>query len=178
MITSDALVGIRHSKPVFLMIDTELTHIDESGASRMVAVGKKQITERFARAKALVRMQPATLQKILDGNMPKGDVFAAVRIAGIQGAKQTSTLIPLCHPLALDAVSITVTSDPPDVVRIESYCSIQARTGVEMEALTAVTIAALTLYDMVKAVDRSITITSVCLLEKSGGASGHFLADQ
>ena len=154
-----------------------LSHFDESGASRMVDVGAKPETERIARASALVRMQPATLNLIRDKQISKGDVLEIARIAGIMGAKKTPDLIPLCHPLALTSVKIQFSFPSEDSVRIEAIAKVFARTGVEMEALTAVTVAALTVYDMCKAVDRAMVIESVRLEEKEGGKSGHFVRD-
>lgn len=154
-----------------------LTHLDEEGAARMVDVGSKAVTQRSATAQALVRMQPATLALIVDGKLPKGDVFAVARIAGIQAAKKTSELIPLCHPLMLSAVQVELVPEAPDTVRITATCRLNAQTGVEMEALTAASVAALTLYDMCKAVDRGMLVQDLRLLEKSGGKSGDFHAE-
>ncbi|MCE9562910.1 MAG: cyclic pyranopterin monophosphate synthase MoaC [Planctomycetes bacterium] len=154
-----------------------LSHFDESGASRMVDVGAKPETERIARASAVVRMQPATLNLIRDKQISKGDVLEIARIAGIMGAKKTPDLIPLCHPLALTSVKINFTFPSEDSVRIEATAKVFARTGVEMEALTAVTVAALTVYDMCKAADRGVVIESVRLEEKDGGKSGHFVRE-
>ncbi|MBA4191391.1 MAG: cyclic pyranopterin monophosphate synthase MoaC [Planctomycetaceae bacterium] len=156
---------------------SSLSHFDESGASRMVDVGAKPETERIARASAVVRMEPATLTLIRDKRMSKGDVLEIARIAGIMGAKKTPDLIPLCHPLALTSVKILFSFPTEDSVRIEAIAKVFARTGVEMEALTAVTVAALTVYDMCKAVDRAMVIESVRLEEKEGGKSGHFIRD-
>jgi len=152
----------------------ELTHFDEEGASRMVDVGAKPITARYARASALVRVQPATLRRIRSRNLEKGDVLEVARLAGITGAKRTADLIPLCHPLPLDSVSIAFDFPDDCTIRIEAETRVEAKTGVEMEALTAAAVAALTVYDMCKAVDRQITIESLQLEEKSGGRSGHF----
>jgi len=154
---------------------TPLTHFDDSGASRMVDVGAKPVTAREARAAGLVRMAPETLRCILDRKIAKGDVFEVARLAGIMAAKKTAELIPLCHALGLDSVTLTLTAIDERQVRIESTVRVQARTGVEMEALTAVTVAALTIYDMCKAIDRSMTLGPFELLEKSGGKSGHFV---
>jgi len=156
---------------------SSLSHFDESGASRMVDVGAKPETERIARASAVVRMQRATLNLIRDKQISKGDVLEIARIAGIMGAKKTPDLIPLCHPLALTSVKIHFSFPSEDSVRIEAVAKVFARTGVEMEALTAVTVAALTVYDMCKAVDRAMVIESVRLEEKEGGKSGHFVRD-
>lgn len=151
----------------------ELTHFDSSGASRMVNVGKKEITERMARAQAFVSMEPATLKLIQDQQLAKGDVLEVARLAGIMATKQTQNLIPLCHSLGLDSASIDYEFVDERRVRIEAQVSNHGRTGVEMEAMTAVSIAALTIYDMCKAVDRWMAIGPMELLEKSGGKSGH-----
>lgn len=151
----------------------ELTHFDSSGASRMVNVGDKEITERFARTQAFVSMQPSTLKLIQDRQLAKGDVLEVARLAGIMATKQTQNLIPLCHSLGLDSASIDYEFVDDRRVRIEARVSNHGRTGVEMEAMTAVSIAALTIYDMCKAVDRWMSIGPLELLEKSGGKSGH-----
>lgn len=151
-----------------------LSHFDESGASRMVDVGAKPETERLARASAVVRMQPATLALIRDRKVAKGDVLEVARLAGIMAAKKTAELIPLCHPLPLTSVTLDFSFPADDSVRIEATAKVFGRTGVEMEALTAVSVAALTVYDMCKAADRAMTIESVRLEEKDGGKSGHF----
>jgi cyclic pyranopterin monophosphate synthase len=153
-----------------------LTHLDSQGRANMVDVTDKAPTCREAVAEARVRMLPATLAMIADGNHPKGDVFAVARIAGIQAAKRTSELIPLCHPLLLTGVKVELQAEGIDCVHILARCKLAGQTGVEMEALTAASIAALTIYDMCKAVDRGMCIEAVRLLEKSGGASGHFRA--
>ena len=160
------------------MTQPELTHFDQNGATRMVNVGEKPVTLRVARASGRVRMLPATLQLIQDRKVAKGDVFEVARLAGIMGAKRTADLIPLCHPLPMDAVSIEFEILDEATVGIESRVSVTARTGVEMEALTAVSAAALTIYDMCKAVDRAMSIESICLEEKSGGRSGHFIRSE
>ena len=154
-----------------------LSHFDESGAARMVDVGDKAETHRFARASALVRMQPATLALIRDKKLSKGDVLEVARLAGIMGAKKTADLIPLCHPLPLTSVKLDFTFPSDDSVRIEATAKVFGRTGVEMEALTAVSVAALTVYDMCKAADRGMTIEAVRLDEKDGGKSGHWKHD-
>ncbi len=154
-----------------------LTHFDETGASRMVDVGAKPETERFARASALVRMQPATLALIRDKAVAKGDVLEVARLAGIMAAKKTADLIPLCHPLPLTSVKLHFSFPTDDSLQIEATAKVFARTGVEMEALTAVSVAALTVYDMCKAADRGMTIALVRLEEKDGGNSGHFARD-
>jgi cyclic pyranopterin phosphate synthase len=153
---------------------TDLTHFDEHGASRMVDVAEKAVTQRFARASGLLRMQRQTQQLIRDLRISKGDVLQVARLAGIMAAKRTSDLIPLCHVLPLDAVSVSFEFPDDNSIRIESQVRVTARTGVEMEALVAVSVAALTVYDMCKAVDRAMSIESLHLEEKSGGQSGHF----
>ncbi|MDX1944444.1 MAG: cyclic pyranopterin monophosphate synthase MoaC [Pirellulaceae bacterium] len=153
---------------------SELTHFDESGASRMVDVAAKPITERVARASGLVHMQAATLQRIQARDLAKGDVLEVARLAGIMAAKRTGELIPLCHPLPLDGISLQFGFPDAQTLAIEATVRVTARTGVEMEALVAVSIAALTVYDMCKAIDRGMTIDRVQLEEKSGGRSGHF----
>ncbi len=156
---------------------SELTHFDEQGASRMVDVASKQVTERIATAQAVVIMQPETLRRIQDKAFAKGDVLQVARLAGIMGAKQTSQLIPLCHPLALEGVEIAFEITSETTIRIVATVKTTAKTGVEMEALTAVTTSALTIYDMCKAIDRGMEISSVCLLAKSGGRTGVFTRD-
>jgi cyclic pyranopterin phosphate synthase len=151
----------------------ELTHLDEHGAARMVDVGEKPQTARRAVARALVRMDPATAARVAAGDAPKGDVLGTARIAGIQAAKRTGELIPLCHPLPLDHVDVDAEVDAETgTVTITAEARVTARTGVEMEALTAASVAALTVYDMVKGLEKGVEITSVVLLEKSGGRSG------
>ncbi|HEK1007107.1 TPA: cyclic pyranopterin monophosphate synthase MoaC [Pseudomonas putida] len=154
-----------------------LTHLDSQGRANMVDVTEKAVTEREAIAEARVRMLPQTLQMIVDGEHPKGDVFAVARIAGIQAAKKTSDLIPLCHPLMLTSVKVELSADGADAVRIVARCKLAGQTGVEMEALTAASVAALTIYDMCKAVDKGMVIEQVRLLEKLGGKSGHYKVD-
>lgn len=144
----------------------------------MVDVSAKASTVRAARADALVRMQPATLDAVLDGKMAKGDVLAVARVAGIQGAKRTAELIPLCHPLALANVSVEFAREAEDGLRILTECKATGATGVEMEALTAASIAALTVYDMCKSADRGITIECIRLTHKSGGKSGAWNAGE
>ena len=143
----------------------------------MVDVSAKASTIRVARAEAKVRMRPATLDAVLDGKMAKGDVLAVARVAGIQGAKRTAELIPLCHPLALTSVSVDFLRDADDGLRILTECKVTGATGVEMEALTAASVAALTVYDMCKSADRGITIESIRLTHKSGGKSGVWNVD-
>lgn len=157
---------------------TNLTHLDESGAAHMVDVTDKTVTEREALAEAWVTMQSVTLDMIIAGEHPKGDVLATARIAGIMAAKKTHDLIPLCHALNLTSVKVTLSpGEDSRSVRIEARCKLAGRTGVEMEALTAASVAALTIYDMCKAVDRGMEITGLRLLEKKGGRSGHWQAD-
>lgn len=151
-----------------------LTHIDDNGAARMVDVGEKEVTRRSASAQAVVSMQPETLSLILSGGMPKGDVFACARIAGIMAAKRTWELIPMCHPLPIEGIEMKITPISDTDVRIVSTLRCTHKTGIEMEALTAASVAALTLYDMCKAVDRGMVIRDVMLLRKSGGKSGDF----
>lgn len=151
-----------------------LTHIDDNGAAHMVDVGEKEVTRRSASAQAVVSMQPETLSLILSGGMPKGDVFACARIAGIMAAKRTWELIPMCHPLPIEGIEMKITPISDTDVRIVSTLRCTHKTGIEMEALTAASVAALTLYDMCKAVDRGMVIRDVMLLRKSGGKSGDF----
>ena len=151
-----------------------LTHLDAHGHANMVDVTDKALTQREAVAEARVRMRPQTLQMIVQGGHPKGDVFAVARIAGIQAAKKTSDLIPLCHPLLLSSVKVLLQAEGQDCVQITASCKLAGQTGVEMEALTAASVAALTIYDMCKAVDRGMVIEQVRLLEKLGGKSGHY----
>lgn len=155
-----------------------LTHIDDKGDARMVDVSDKPATTRTATASGFISMRPATLELMNSGNAPKGDVLATARIAGIMAAKRTHELIPLCHPLALSKVVVTLEpSEAPCGVRVTAEVKTSGPTGVEMEALTAVSVACLTLYDMLKAVDRGMTIEDIRLLEKSGGRSGDFRAE-
>ena len=155
-----------------------LTHLDSQGRANMVDVSDKAQTVREAVAEALVRMRPETLQMIAQGDHPKGDVFAVARIAGIQAAKKTSELIPLCHSLMLSKVTVEFTLNAEQgLVYIETCCRVTGQTGVEMEALTAASVAALTIYDMCKAVDKSMSILKVQLLEKTGGKSGHYVVE-
>ena len=153
---------------------TQLTHFDAAGSAAMVDVAGKPETERLAVARGRVVMAPATLALIAEGRAGKGDVLGIARIAGIMAAKKTSDLIPLCHPLMLTKVSLDLIISTPDTVEIEAAVRVTGRTGVEMEALTAVTVAALTVYDMVKAVDRGMRIEGVHLALKEGGKSGRF----
>ena len=149
-----------------------LTHLNERGEASMVDVSAKPSTDREARAQALVRMSPESLQAILTGGAAKGDVLAVARVAGIQAAKRTSDLIPLCHPLALAKVAVEFEPEGDSTLAVNSLCRVTGQTGVEMEALTAVSVAALTVYDMLKSNDRGMTIEKVGLVAKSGGKSG------
>src|SRR5438270_7751729 len=152
----------------------DLSHFDERGQSRMVDVGNKPITERMARASSQVRMAAATAALIRDRRLAKGDVLEVARLAGIMAAKRTGDLIPLCHPLPLTGVTVDFSFTADDLLRVEATARVFGRTGVEMEALTAVGVAALTVYDMCKAVDRVMTVERIRLEEKSGGRSGTF----
>ncbi len=150
---------------------TRLTHLDEAGQARMVDVGGKPETARSATASGRIRMTPAALEAIRDGSGPKGDVLAAARIAGIMAAKRTGELIPLCHPLALDAVTVDFAFED-NAIRATARASLTGKTGVEMEAMTATSITLLTIYDMAKAIDKGMVIEDVRLIEKTGGKSG------
>jgi cyclic pyranopterin phosphate synthase len=154
---------------------TGLTHIDDEGHARMVDVGEKAETRRAAVASGRIRMDGTTLAAIREGNAPKGDVLGPARIAGIMAAKRTSELIPMCHPLALDAVTVDFAFET-DAVRVTASASLTGKTGVEMEAITAATIALVTIYDMAKALDRGMVIEDVRLIEKIGGKSGTWRA--
>jgi len=149
-----------------------LTHLDAQGHARMVDVSDKIITHRESHAQAMVTMKPETLAMIVNGQHAKGDVLAVARVAGIQAAKKTSDLIPLCHPIALTGVKIHFTPNENGELLIDSFCKVDAKTGVEMEALVAASVAALTVYDMCKAVEKMMVISDVKLLEKTGGKSG------
>jgi cyclic pyranopterin monophosphate synthase len=153
----------------------KLTHIDRGGAARMVDVSDKPATERIAVAAGFVRLSKATLDLVLSGNAKKGDVLGAARIAGIMAAKKTHELIPLCHPLAITKAEIEITAEA-DGLAVQATVKVTGPTGVEMEALTAVSIACLTIYDMIKAVERGVTIEHIRLIEKRGGKSGHYRA--
>jgi cyclic pyranopterin phosphate synthase len=157
---------------------SELTHLDAQGTARMVDVGDKPATDRRAVARAVVRMSPETAAKVQAGDAPKGDVLGTARIAGVLAAKRTGELIPLCHPLGLDHVDIDAEVDATaGTVTLTAEARVTARTGVEMEAMTAASVAALTVYDMVKGLERGVEIASVALLEKSGGRSGTWRRD-
>jgi len=156
---------------------SKLTHLDDKGAARMVDVGANSVTEREARAEGRIRMSPQTLSMIIEGEHPKGDVLAVARVAGIMAAQKTHDLIPLCHSLNLSSVKVELRPGKDgQSIDIASRCKLSGQTGVEMEALTAVSVAALTLYDMCKAVDRGMVIDGIRLLEKKGGRSGHWSA--
>ena len=155
------------------MSNETLSHIDSDGKANMVDISEKAITARTAIAEGFITMQADTLRLIVEGGHDKGDVFATARIAGIQAAKKCSDLIPLCHPLALTKVSIELTPDPEQSgVHIQALCKLKGKTGVEMEALTAASVSALTIYDMCKAVDKTMVISQIRVLEKQGGKSG------
>ena len=157
---------------------SRLSHLDAQGNAHMVDVSDKDVTARSATASALVKMRPETLTLILGGKAKKGDVLATARIAGIMAAKKTHELIPLCHPLMITKVSVEFAPDTEhSIIAVTATVKVEGKTGVEMEALTACSIACLTLYDMCKAVDRAMTITDLRLIEKSGGKSGHFRAE-
>jgi cyclic pyranopterin phosphate synthase len=152
----------------------KLSHFDSTGASRMVDVGDKQVTRRTARASGLVRMAAETLALVRDKRAAKGDVLEVARLAGIMATKRTADLIPLCHPLSIESATIDFAFADEQTLRIEAIVQVESKTGVEMEALTAVAVAALTVYDMCKSVDRGIAIERIQLEEKSGGRSGHW----
>jgi len=156
---------------------SEFTHLDENGRLRMVEVGDKPVTRRQATAACRVIVGPTVFPRLLAGSLPKGDVWAAARLAGIMAAKNTAQIIPLCHPLPLTGIEIDFTPEPQQwAVAIRARVRTAARTGVEMEALTAAAIAALTIYDMCKALDRGVTIKDLLLVDKSGGAGGDWVA--
>ncbi|WIO74037.1 cyclic pyranopterin monophosphate synthase MoaC [Porticoccaceae bacterium LTM1] len=157
---------------------SKLTHLDEAGQAHMVEVGDKAETQRLGVAEARVRMQPDTLKLILEGGHKKGDVLAVARIAGIQAAKRTWELIPLCHPIMLTSVKVEITPVGDNCLHIQAQCKNIGQTGVEMEALTAASVAALTIYDMCKAVDRGMSVEQVRLVEKAGGKSGDWQRPQ
>jgi cyclic pyranopterin phosphate synthase len=153
----------------------KLTHVSETGEARMVDVSAKPDTERVARSRGIIRMQPATLSAILDAAVKKGDVIGVARVAGVMAAKKTADLIPLCHPLAITDVQITLEPDAAlPGLRCEATVRTTGKTGVEMEALTAVSVALLTVYDMAKAIDRSMEISDISVVAKSGGVRGDF----
>ena len=156
----------------------KLTHLDENGAAHMVNIGTKPVTQRQAQAQAVLTMQPKTLRMILDGTAPKGDVFACARIAGIMAAKRTAELIPMCHPIPIESADVAIEAISDTQLRIVSTLRCSHKSGIEMEALTAASIAALTIYDMCKAVDRGMRIDQTLLLHKSGGKSGEYHAEE
>lgn len=156
------------------MANDGLTHLNARGEAHIVDIGDKAITHRVAVAQARILALPATIAAIMGGALKKGDALAVARIAGIMAAKKTSELIPLCHPIALTKVSVDIEPDGEDAILIRATAQTTGQTGVEMEALVAASTSALTLYDMAKAIDRAMTITDICLLEKSGGKSGDF----
>jgi cyclic pyranopterin monophosphate synthase len=156
---------------------TKLSHLDEKGAARMVDVSDKAATQRIARAEGFIAMAPATLALVEQGEAKKGDVLAAARIAGIMAAKKTHELIPLCHPLAIAKATVEFdTSRDPTGIRVTAEVKVSGQTGVEMEALTAVSVACLTIYDMLKAADKAMTLDGIRLIEKTGGRSGAYRA--
>lgn len=155
----------------------DLTHFDEEGRARMVDVSDKAETARVAVARGKIAMKPETFERIRSGLISKGDVLAVAQVAGIMAAKQTSTLIPMCHPLMITGAKLSFKLVEPSEVFIEAIVKVNGKTGIEMEALTAVSVAALTIYDMCKAIDRSMTIGDIYLVEKSGGKSGHFVRE-
>jgi cyclic pyranopterin phosphate synthase len=157
----------------------KLSHLDEQGRARMVDVSEKEITTRIAVARGSIHMRPETLALIRQGKVAKGDVFSVARVAGIMAAKKTSELIPMCHPLNITSVKIDLRpEDNPSRVEVEATVRVDGKTGVEMEAMTAVSVAALTIYDMCKAVDREMSVTEVRLFRKSGGKSGTFVRNE
>ncbi|MBC2721474.1 cyclic pyranopterin monophosphate synthase MoaC [Desulfosporosinus sp.] len=153
----------------------DLTHFDEEGRARMVDVSDKEETARVAIAQGKVLMKPETLERIRSGQIAKGDVLSVAQVAGIMAAKQTSQLIPMCHPLAITSAKLSFKLVEPGEIDIEANVKVHGKTGVEMEALTAVSVAALTIYDMCKAIDKTMTIGDIYLVEKLGGKSGHFV---
>jgi len=159
--------------------ESRLSHIDDEGKAVMVDVSSKKVTNRIATARGTVLMEPKTMRLVQEGGMKKGDVLSVARLSGIMGAKKTPELIPLCHPLALQKIDVELSLDPSrNAIDIIATCKVAGQTGVEMEALTAVSVAALTIYDMCKAVDRTMRLTDIRLLAKSGGQSGDFRAEE
>jgi cyclic pyranopterin phosphate synthase len=157
---------------------TDLTHVDATGQARMVDVTDKAITDRTARATGAIRMKAETLAAIRGNTLAKGDVLSVARVAGVMAAKRTAELIPLCHPLPITDVQVDITADESlPGLRVEATARTTGKTGVEMEAITAVAVSLVTVYDMAKAVDRNMSITDICLLEKTGGRSGHWQRD-
>lgn len=151
---------------------SKLTHLSESGEAKMVDISEKEATDRVAEAKARLKMQTETLELLMSGQLPKGDVFSTARIAGIQACKRTSELIPLCHPIPLTNVDISFARLDSNSLQVRAICRVSAQTGAEMEALTAVSIASLTIYDMVKSVEKGVQIENISLVSKQGGKSG------
>lgn len=157
----------------------KLSHLDEQGRARMVDVSNKEVTSRIAVARGSIRMRPETLALIQEGKVEKGDVFSVARVAGIMAAKNTSAMIPMCHPLSITSIEINLIPQiNPARVEIEGVVRVDGKTGVEMEAMTAVAVAGLTIYDMCKAVDREMSIGGIRLVKKSGGKSGTFIRDE
>ncbi|TBR42171.1 cyclic pyranopterin monophosphate synthase MoaC [Marinomonas agarivorans] len=156
-------------------MNDQLTHLDHKGQAHMVDISGKKITVRTAVAQAIIEMRPETLDKVLAGGLPKGDVIATARIAGIQACKKTADLIPLCHPLMLSKISIDIEVIANNQLQVLCQCQLDGKTGVEMEALTGASVTALTLYDMCKAIDKGIVIKDISLLEKTGGKSGDWV---
>jgi cyclic pyranopterin monophosphate synthase len=158
---------------------TKLSHLDDQGRARMVDVSEKEVTSRIAVARGSIHMRPETLELILEGKVEKGDVFSVARVAGIMAAKKTAELIPMCHPLNITSVEIELNPEKnPARVEIEAVVRISGKTGVEMEAMTAVSVAGLTIYDMCKAVDREMLVGEIRLIKKSGGKSGTFIRNE
>ncbi|MBI2470829.1 MAG: cyclic pyranopterin monophosphate synthase MoaC [Planctomycetes bacterium] len=154
---------------------SQLTHFDEQGASRMVDISDKEVTDRIAIAHAKITMKPETFRLIMDKKIQKGDVFEVARVAGIMAAKQTFTLIPMCHPINLTSVKIDYTNNAADIIDVFSEVRVTGKTGVEMEAITAASVCAITIYDMCKSVDKGMVISDIHLVKKSGGKSGTFV---
>ena len=158
---------------------TKLSHLDDQGRARMVDVSEKEVTSRIAVARGSIHMRPETLELILEGKVEKGDVFSVARVAGIMAAKKTAELIPMCHPLNITSVEIELNSERnPARVEIEAVVRVNGKTGVEMEAMTAVSVAGLTIYDMCKGVDREMVVGEIRLIKKSGGKSGTFIRNE
>ena len=158
---------------------TKLSHLDDQGRARMVDVSEKEVTSRIAVARGSIQMRPETLELILEGKVEKGDAFSVARVAGIMAAKKTAELIPMCHPLNITSVEIELSPEKnPARVEIEAVVRVNGKTGVEMEAMTAVSVAGLTIYDMCKAVDREMLVGEIRLIKKSGGKSGTFIRNE
>jgi len=155
--------------------EPKFTHLDDQGRARMVDVSEKEPTIRTARAVGRIRATASTVRRLLEGDLPKGEAVSVARVAGIQGAKRCSELIPLCHPIGLDAVEVDIRPGPEDgLIEVEAVARCRGRTGVEMEAMTAVSVTLLTLYDMAKGIERTMVIEEIMLMEKKGGRSGHW----